>query len=93
MVCSTGSDCAGHLHCRVESCFHERSWRMNVAEIIAALKTRRDRVDSVIGILGETSVKGNGRRARRRLSAAAKRRISTAMKKNWAARKKSTAKK
>lgn len=66
---------------------------MNVAEIIAALKTRRDRVDSVIGILGETSVKGNGRRARRRLSAAAKRRISTAMKKNWAARKKSTAKK
>ncbi len=66
---------------------------MNVSEIVAALKARRDRIESVIGILGEKSLKRDGRRTRRRLSAAAKKRISSAMKRNWAARKKSVAKK
>lgn len=71
---------------------------MNTAQILASLKDERDRIDQVIEILGNGSKPRRGRpplalegtngRARRRLSAAAKKRIADAMKKSWAARKK-----
>jgi len=72
---------------------------MDTQQIISALRDERDRLEQAIAALeggngrkrgrpaGST---GNGRRkrrGRRRLSAAAKRRISEMMKKRWAERK------
>ncbi len=67
---------------------------MDTQQIISELEAERDRLEQAISALrgsmaGGRSVAGpgRGRRGRRRLSAAAKRRISEMMKKRWAERK------
>ncbi len=71
---------------------------MDTAAIIAELEANRDRLDKAIAALKggirsrgkgyEAATPVNGRKLRRRLSAEARKRISDAMKKKWAARKK-----
>ena len=73
---------------------------MDTAAIIAELEAERDRLDKAIAALkGGISTHGKGYRAarpvdgrkrRRRMGAEARKRISDAMKKKWAARKKIT---
>jgi len=70
---------------------------MDIQQIVSALREEKDRLEQAISALegsngrrrGSLGVPGNGRRGRRRrrLSAAAKRRISEMMKKRWAERK------
>lgn len=66
---------------------------MDTQQIISELESERDRLEQAIsalrGSMGRRGVSamGKGRRGRRRLSAAAKRRISEMMKKRWAERK------
>lgn len=67
---------------------------MDTQQIISELESERDRLEQAISALrgsmgGRRGVAGlgKGRRGRRRLSAAAKRRISEMMKKRWAERK------
>jgi hypothetical protein len=66
---------------------------MDINQIIADLEAERDRLDHAIGALRGHGSVGNGRRGkggkrgRRHLSAAAKKRISEMMKKRWAERK------
>jgi hypothetical protein len=63
---------------------------MDTQQIISALREEKDRLEQAISALegaGGRSI-GGGRRGRRHLSAAAKRRISIMMKKRWAERKK-----
>lgn len=67
---------------------------MDTQQIISELESERDRLEQAISALrGSMSgrrggaLSGAGRRGRRRLSAAAKRRISEMMKKRWAERK------
>jgi hypothetical protein len=69
---------------------------MDTQQIISELEAERDRLEQAISALrgslsggrGTGAAAGTGRRGRRRLSAAAKRRISEMMKKRWAERKK-----
>jgi exonuclease VII small subunit len=64
---------------------------MDTQQIISELEAERDRLEQAIAALrGSLRARrgGQGRRGRRRLSAAAKRRISEMMKKRWAERKK-----
>jgi hypothetical protein len=69
---------------------------MDTQQIISELEAERDRLEQAISALrgslsggrGPGATAGPGRRGRRRLSAAAKRRISEMMKKRWAERKK-----
>lgn len=62
---------------------------MDTQLIISELESERDRLEQAIsalrGSIGRRA--GAGRRGRRHLSAAAKRRISEMMKKRWAERK------
>jgi exonuclease VII small subunit len=66
---------------------------MDTQQIISELESEKDRLEQAISALrGSASGRrgfaaGSGRRGRRRLSAAAKRRISEMMKKRWAERK------
>lgn len=69
---------------------------MDTQQIISELEAERDRLDQAIAALrgslggrrGLAGVSvGRGRRGRRHLSAAAKKRISEMMKKRWAERK------
>jgi hypothetical protein len=71
---------------------------MDTQQIINELEAERDRLEQAISALrgsmsgrrtggAATAAVGRGRRGRRRLSAAAKRRISEMMKKRWAERK------
>jgi hypothetical protein len=66
---------------------------MDTQQIILELEAERERLDQAISALrGSLRARGGygpgrGRRGRRRLSAAAKRRISEMMKKRWAERK------
>ena len=65
---------------------------MDTQQIISELEAERDRLDQAISALrgsvgGRRTFGPRGRRGRRRLSAAAKRRISEMMKKRWAERK------
>jgi len=68
---------------------------MDTQQIIAELEGERDRLEQAISALrgsmngrrGPGAGPGRGRRGRRRLTAAAKRRISEMMKKRWAERK------
>jgi len=66
---------------------------MDTQQILSELEAERDRLEQAITALkGSLSGRragpvGAGRRGRRRLSAAAKRRISEMMKKRWAERK------
>jgi len=64
---------------------------MDTQQIISELEAERDRLEQAIsalrGSLRGRRAGGPGRRGRRRLSAAAKRRISEMMKKRWAERK------
>jgi exonuclease VII small subunit len=66
---------------------------MDTQQIISELESERDRLEQAIsalrGSIGRRGVAatGKGRRGRRHLSAAAKRRISEMMKKRWAERK------
>ena len=66
---------------------------MDTESIIAELEAERDRLDEAIAALkaGGRTRTVNGRRRRRQLSAAARKRISEGMKKRWAARKKKAA--
>ena len=66
---------------------------MDTESIIAELEAERDRLDEAIAALeaGWRTRTVNGRRRRRQLSAAARKRISEGMKKRWAARKKKAA--
>jgi exonuclease VII small subunit len=67
---------------------------MDTQQIISELESERDRLEQAISALrgsmngrrGLASA-GSGRRGRRHLSAAAKKRISEMMKKRWAERK------
>ena len=70
---------------------------MNLAGIVADLKSERDRLERAIAalagaVLPATNSHGSARAktkvSRRRMSAAARKRISIAMKKRWADRKK-----
>jgi hypothetical protein len=65
---------------------------MDTASIVAELEAERDRLNTAITALqsssrepGRPAQSTNGRK--RHMSAAARKRISNAMKKNWAARK------
>ena len=63
---------------------------MDLSAIVSQLHAERDRLDRAIAALEGTG-KGNGRRGRRGpriMSAAARARISAAMKAKWAERKK-----
>jgi exonuclease VII small subunit len=65
---------------------------MDTQQIISELESERDRLDQAITALrgsmrGRRGPVGRGKRGRRHLSAAAKRRISEMMKKRWAERK------
>lgn len=65
---------------------------MDTQQIISELEAERDRLEGAISALrgslrGRGNTAGRGRRGRRRLSAAAKKRISDQMKKRWAERK------
>jgi exonuclease VII small subunit len=59
---------------------------MDIAAIVEALEAERDRLNQAIVAL-QGGRAGKGRRGRR-LSAAARRKISVGMKQRWAARKK-----
>jgi len=68
---------------------------MDAAQIIAILEEQRDLVDTAIAALrgsgrsrGRKPGSQSGLKTKRHLSAAAKKRISDAMKKRWAAKKK-----
>ncbi len=61
---------------------------MDTAIIVKQLEERRDRISQAISLLQGTGYGRRGRRKKRRLSAAARKRMSDAMKKRWAARKK-----
>lgn len=64
---------------------------MDTQNIIATLEGQRDCIQKAIAALKsnkQASTAGNGRRGRH-MSAAARKRISDAQKKRWAARKKS----
>jgi exonuclease VII small subunit len=66
---------------------------LDIQTIIARLEAKRDRLDSAIAALKGSKpgkATSNGRRGRH-LSAAAKKRISIAQKKRWAARKRAGA--
>lgn len=62
----------------------------NSEEIIAELEAERDRISRAIEALSQTGAKAGrtGNRRDRRLSNAARRRISLGMKRRWAERKK-----
>ena len=65
---------------------------MDTQQIISELESERDRLEQAITALrgsmhGRRGFAGKGRRGRRHLSAAAKKRISEMMKKRWAERK------
>lgn len=69
---------------------------MDIQQIVSALRDERDRLEQAIAALeggngrrraGLRAYTLRGRRGRRRLSAAAKKRISEMMKKRWAERK------
>lgn len=63
---------------------------MDIQKIIAALREERDRLESAITALegsGRRRGRWTGRRGRRRLSAAAKRRITQGVKQRWATRR------
>ncbi len=59
---------------------------MNRESIIADLEQERDRLTAAIQALSGSGIRRSGRR--RRLSAAARKRISDGMRRTWAARKK-----
>ena len=59
---------------------------MDTESIIADLEQERDRLTAAIQALSGTAQRRSGRR--RRLSAAARKRISDGMRRTWAARKK-----
>jgi len=66
---------------------------MNVDEVVHQLKQQRGRLDAAIHALEGVSVRGKRRgrppgNTRPTMSAAARKRISQAMKKRWAAQKK-----
>jgi hypothetical protein len=66
---------------------------MDTQQIISELEAERDRLEEAISALrgsmrGRGNGRGRGRRGRRKLSPAAKKRISEQMKKRWAERKK-----
>lgn len=62
---------------------------MHTDMILQNLKEQRDRLNAAIQVLaGEGESKRDGRRRGRRLSVAAKKRISVRMKQAWALRKK-----
>jgi hypothetical protein len=62
---------------------------MNTDEVVAQLKTERDRLDKAIAVLTESG-RGKGRGKKRRMSTAGRKRISMAQKKRWALIKKKT---
>jgi hypothetical protein len=63
---------------------------MNTDAIVKELEKKRDRISHAISLLQGNAKENGERRGRRRrkLSAAARKRISDAMKKRWAAKKK-----
>ncbi len=69
--------------------FEKGEPRVDLQLIVAELEAERERLEEAIAALrGPTGRTPNGRRRRRRLSAAARKRISAAMKARWARRKK-----
>lgn len=67
---------------------------MNLDAILSELKSERNRLDGAIAALESGARRGPGRpagRRRRVMSAAARRRISAAMRAKWAERKKRSA--
>jgi hypothetical protein len=71
---------------------------LDTATIIAALEAQRDRLNNAIALLRGRQTKSltlsgkpDGRKRKRHMSAAARKRIGEAMKKNWAEKKKKVA--
>lgn len=74
---------------------------MNIAEIVSQLKSERNRIDEVVGLLEGLSSNGASvttkhqataiRPKKRGLSAAGRKRLSEMMKKRWAERRKKAA--
>jgi hypothetical protein len=70
---------------------------MDTASIIAELEAERDRINSALDVLrgqgnrSRLTLSGSPDRRKRKLSAAARKRIGEAMKKRWAERKKKPA--
>jgi hypothetical protein len=61
---------------------------MNIDRILSELRSERDRLDQAIAVLqGVSKAPSTGRRVRRSMSAAARARISKAMKARWASGK------
>jgi hypothetical protein len=80
---------------RFKSKQRERTRLVDTATIIAELEAERDRLERAIAVLQgnrtiarTASSEPNGRSGKRRLSAAARRKIGEAMKKRWAERRK-----
>ncbi len=72
---------------------------MHIVAILEELRAERDRLDAAIraiagleGVGNQPRSGGRGRKARRRMSADARRRIGLAMRKRWAERKSSAKK-
>jgi hypothetical protein len=65
---------------------------MDITAILTQLKEQRDQIDKAIAALqGGTTKKPRGQKPGFKMSPEARRRISLAMKKRWAARKKAAA--
>ncbi len=69
---------------------------MDIQSLLAELKHERDRIEQAISALeglgtGGRTTTAKGRKGRRHMSADARARISAAMKKRWAQRKKAAA--
>jgi hypothetical protein len=68
-----------------------QSLPMNLEEIVEQLKAERERLDNAIAVLngasGTQTTQNTGRPGPRKMSAAARARISAAQKKRWAAQK------
>lgn len=67
---------------------------MDLGKIIDELEEEKARIEAALQALrGRTILRGPGRRGKRHLSEAARRRISEAMTKRWAERKEAASKK
>jgi hypothetical protein len=84
--------------CTIVTIPEQETYPLDTASIIAELTAERDRIEQALAALRgrqtksvTVSGKPDGRRRKRKLSAAARNRIGEAMKKRWAERKKKQA--
>ena len=82
----------GIIFCKITG-FEKEPTHLDTASIIAELEAQRDRLNSALAALRgrnerRLTLSGQPDRRKRKLSAAARRKIGQAMKKRWAERKK-----